>query len=239
MNNKNKKYLILVVILLVISAASVIYFKKNSLLDTNKTNSNVPDVKVLKYSNNKLGTEFNYPEKIYGQEVEIVQIKNNLAIISKNSELTKGDRISALENQSDEEIFRSLQSSSPADKVFFHIIVEDDVKEGDLTNFVKKWFYGEVGDCSKVESVAKSGQDDTYNVFVKSFTGDDLSKIKSDECLTNFGYHIKYSYNKQKVAYWNSGQDSISDMDLGTYSCNGIRNCSLDDLIPDSFKFIK
>jgi len=193
------------------------------------------DIKWTTYQNKEYGFEIKYPEKLTsnkywtglpeGLTESDILIANKIFIKDNNFYLNQ-----EYEQRFDWQSGQFIKTQNTfipeykgeADYGFpWHIVVLDIDNEDELDKLIKQK-YGT--GCSYQEKY-ETNFSGTYDVKIKG----DGKNLGSTKCPINYKYHLKYSPEYKKAAFWHTGQECILGLSF--------RDC-YDQKISESFHFI-
>jgi hypothetical protein len=214
----------------------LLFFKKDyfsNFFINKKTNSFAPPllnkiaVNWLTYENKTYSFAFSYPNKSLNSSYWASQ-SDNLNNLASNIVL-EGDNVFYIRPEGQnfkqvDNIYNKIQQDSNGmDRygVTWRIVVNDINQEQDLDSFIKKQ-YG--NGCSYDKKYA-TDYPNTFDVIIKG----DGKPLDVTDCPVNYDYHIKYSPDKKKVAFWHTGQECQIGLNFST---------CFDSNIVKSFRFL-
>lgn len=172
-----------------------------------------------KYTNYQLGFEINFPTQQEGQDVQIVESGEVVYILNPT--------------YSNDNFTQQKDLTSPFDQVrgiAFAINIQDANNDQELDTFIKNT-YG--SDCKLGEKITTTIPN-LFNLNVDSSAWNPALDLEGD-CFLNYGFELKYSDTKNKVAAWDIGQD----MTFGPWVVSDdVTMASIDQQISESFRFL-
>lgn len=236
MSNKQSGFIFLGMIIILL----IIYFFNHKEITNEKINTK----SWLLYENTDLGVSFKYPKQIMGEDIVFFQVGNMLLITTNNSiiythknEFTSTDPVLIKRQIWDMEQKYNIDFVEEG----WQIWVSNVNSDTDLTNIIKKWF-GELynfGDgCKLGEKLEIPEKRNYYSIGIDAVRpNDDL--LESSSCPVNWRVNFEYSSEYKRAAIWDMDQEDHFYFNDRCINNAGEHNCSADDLMKESFRFIR